>query len=259
VELEKALRDFRQTCVGAYRHHFRFTAPPIILGGCGRSGTTLALSLLSSHPDIFAIPYETKVFCPGAYDEASAPRAQRELSIRKIFPHLARSSPRPHASRWCEKTPKNVLFFEEILALFSRRVKIIHLVRDGRDVVLSKHPLRPDAYWVSAERWVKEVQAGLRFSKDPNVLTVRYEDLILDPAVTIPKVEDFLELEHRISADNWVESATVRNADSLFAPIGPIQSASIGKWKRAADTDARIETFLNTPNVSTLMSQLGYG
>jgi hypothetical protein len=37
---------------------------PIIIGGCARSGTTLLLSVLSCHPNIYAIPDETYTFCP---------------------------------------------------------------------------------------------------------------------------------------------------------------------------------------------------
>ncbi len=35
---------------------------PIIIGGCGRSGTTLLLSILGSHPNIQAIKDETGLF-----------------------------------------------------------------------------------------------------------------------------------------------------------------------------------------------------
>ena len=42
-------------------------ASPLIIGGCGRSGTTLLLSVLSAHPKVLAIPHETEAFCPGAY------------------------------------------------------------------------------------------------------------------------------------------------------------------------------------------------
>lgn len=38
---------------------------PLFIGGGGRSGTTLLLSLISVHPDIYAIPYETRAVSPG--------------------------------------------------------------------------------------------------------------------------------------------------------------------------------------------------
>ena len=41
----------------------KLTRPPVIVGGCERSGTTLLLSILSSHPAIQAIPVETWAFC----------------------------------------------------------------------------------------------------------------------------------------------------------------------------------------------------
>ena len=43
-------------------HDKNFKKPPIYIGGCGRSGTTLLLSILSSHPEIFACPGELEMF-----------------------------------------------------------------------------------------------------------------------------------------------------------------------------------------------------
>lgn len=37
---------------------------PIVIGGCGRSGTTLLLSILGAHPDIFALASELYPFYP---------------------------------------------------------------------------------------------------------------------------------------------------------------------------------------------------
>jgi hypothetical protein len=35
--------------------------PPIVIAGCGHSGTTLLLSILDAHSAIFGVPYEAKL------------------------------------------------------------------------------------------------------------------------------------------------------------------------------------------------------
>jgi hypothetical protein len=74
-------------------------------------------------------------------------------------------------------------------------VKFVHLVRDGRDVVLSKHPTYPDEYHVEPERWIRDVREGARFLSDPRVYTLRYEDLILDHDKALRGLCGYLELE----------------------------------------------------------------
>ena len=131
-----------------------FRAPPIIIGGCGRSGTTLLASILSAHPRIYVIPEETTTFCPGAYSEHVDLNA--EFDTRKFYLKYF-SKYNFLFARWCEKTPKNVLFFDRILKHFKNRVKLIHMVRDGRDVIFSRHPRNPHEYWVSGKRWIDDV------------------------------------------------------------------------------------------------------
>ncbi len=61
---------FEQRLPWRYKHiigrikDFRLYKSPILIGGCGRSGTTLLTSILSSHPKIALIPHETGIFCP---------------------------------------------------------------------------------------------------------------------------------------------------------------------------------------------------
>src|SRR6056297_4213785 len=135
----------------------RFTEKPIIIGACPRSGTTLLLSILDAHPNIYSIQNQTYAFTswkkenlPGRFLPVRLDRLYREFLFHRI---------KGDPVRWCEKTPKNIQFLDKIIEYFSDTVKIIHLVRDGRDVVTSRHPKHtPNEYWVSVERWVKDVE-----------------------------------------------------------------------------------------------------
>jgi hypothetical protein len=146
----------------------RFTCPPIVIGGCARSGTTLLLSVLSCHSRIFAIESETFALCPK--ETAAMPR-RSQLRLDELAQLLERADIPASCWRWCEKTPKNVRFFGPILEAFGQDIRLIHMVRDGRDVVTSVHPRRPEGFWVRRRRWVKDVASGLAFADHPGQAT----------------------------------------------------------------------------------------
>ncbi|MFX0134190.1 MAG: sulfotransferase [Candidatus Hodarchaeota archaeon] len=235
----------------------KFEKDPIIIGGSGRSGTTLLLSILSAHPNIFAISFETQIFCPTAYYSTSYSDAERDFDFVRLHHCLKDAGKRKSYKRWCEKTPKNVIFFAKILKYFKKNVRLIHIIRAGRDTILSRHPINPSKYWSSTKRWISDVKAGLKFKDHPQVLTIKYEDLVLKFKETIIKICNFIDEEVNEEIMNWHKYATVRKHIALAGEIKPIQKNAIGKWKHAED-NVRIREFLDNKDAINLLEQLGY-
>ncbi len=232
----------------------QLTEDPIIIGGCGRSGTTLLLSILSAHPDIYAIDEETSTFCPTAYLENFNPKAK--INMLRFYCFLNKKIPKT-CNRWCEKTPKNVMCFGKILKYFNNKVKIIHIIRDGRDVILSKHPSKPDKYWVSPERWIKDVSTGLKYKGHPNVYTLKYEDLILNYQNTMKKLCAFLDIEFNQKILNWHKYATVRRNNAFFGEVRTLSKSSINKWEKKENKE-RVKDFLKKEKAKESLIELGY-
>ncbi len=252
--LLKAARCVKNFILNGPAFKKQLKQPPIIIGGCGRSGTTLLLSVLSSHPEIYTFEHETHSFFPTPYSRSGYLGARRTA---RLYYFLDKQIPKS-CNRWCEKTPKNVLFFLKILKHFNNNVKIIHIVRDGRDVVLSRHPRAPDAYWVSPERWVKDVSAGLVLKNHPNVHTVKYEDLVLDFEPTINDMCSFLEVETHSHLFNWHEHATMRRSSRVdTAQTQLLMKDSIGKWKKP-EYKERVEELLREPRAPEILKELAY-
>ncbi len=273
--LEKTGRGFRYLAanLGSLSYLFSHASPqkalrvlalsrkPIIVGGCGRSGTTLLLSVLSCHPAILGIAPETVALCPDGYGPDGLynknPDLNAPFEIQKIYRYLMGVEIDAHAKRWCEKTPRNVLYFDRILRHFGKQARIIHIVRDGRDVITSRHPVDPNRFWTTPDRWVQDVNAGLKFEDHPQVLTIRYEDLLLQYEKTVRSICSFIDEEFVEEFLNYPESSTVKL--HLAWPEGPraISTKSIAKWTRPEFSDL-IGAFLQKPEVEYLLRYLGY-
>jgi hypothetical protein len=232
----------------------RYTAPGIVIGGASRSGTTLLLAILSAHPRIFAIDHETYAFCPSHLPDAEG---RMRLSMRRLYTALALGKPPPTAHRWCEKTPRNVRAFRSILERLGDDVRLIHIVRDGRDVITSRHPRRPAAYYSSPREWVDDVTRGLAFAEDSRLVTVRYEDLVRDFEPTIARILDFLDERDGFPAERWFERATVRTHTAWAGGLQGIHGSSIERWRRPEHA-ARVQELLDYPGAVELIDRLGY-
>lgn len=228
---------------------------PIVIGGCARSGTTLLLSLLSSHRQIVAIPYETQSLCPGAYWPPEGEISQPD--VEKLYREVSEIGFSKTSVAWCEKTPRNVSNFEAILASLGSSARLIHIVRDGRDVVLSTHPQNPTGYWVSPERWLSDVRAGLAFRDHPQVLTIRYEDLVTDLQGSSGLLCEFLSLKCDDQLEKYPRFASVLSSSAWFRNAHEVSTEPIGQWKLPVNA-ARVQEFQDTPGATTLLKELGY-
>ena len=134
---------------------------------------------------------------------------------------------------------------------------IIHIVRDGRDVITSFHPSKPNEYFVAPQQWVKLVKSGLKWKQHPSVLTLKYEDLILKKENTMVLLLDFLALDASPKMLNFPLYTTLKQPNSLMDKVSDLNAKSINKWKRL-NHDKRIAMFNGIDEAVRLNSKLGY-
>lgn len=234
--------------------------PAIFVGGSPRSGTTLLREILNRHPRI-ACGAETSIFS----DLINPPRLAAEWGLPpEPVVRLCRESTsavrfaetffrefmqREGKSRWADKTPANVLVFPRILKCFPN-AKVVHLLRDGRDVACSlrKHPrstirhgkIQPvnsdNPIKDMIRRWVHHVPCGLAFRDHPRCYQLRYEDLILNSEATLRSLCEFLGEEyHPAMLDpSAAPKPANREARVMNSPDADsqIKTSSVGRWRR---------------------------
>jgi hypothetical protein len=228
---------------------------PVIIGGCGRSGTTLLLSILSCHPHLFAIDEETRAFCPDGYRQN--PDLNKPFKLKKLYDYLLRHKIPATCTRWCEKTPRNVLYYERILKYFGKRVRVINMVRDGRDVITSLHPSDPAKFWITPERWINDVSAGKQYSFHPQVKTIRYEDIIHQYEPTIRSICEFIKEPFDERLLSYGAAAPINRSVAWFEEAKPITDSSIGRWHKAEYRE-RVAALLSQKKARELLAYYQY-
>ena len=183
------------------------TRPPIFIVGCQRSGTTLLRLILDSHPNISCGP-ET-LFLVDFVERVTGERHWRHLAqfgfpkeywqervaalVDTVQSDYAR---RRGKVRWADKTARYAVHLDQIDRLYPT-CQVIHIIRDGRDVVASH---RDRWGYLSAlkavRKWPWYVRtarmAGARLAGQGRYYEIRYEDLVTDPEPTLRKLLDFL-------------------------------------------------------------------
>jgi len=113
---------------------------------------------------------------------------------------------------------------------------VIHIVRDPRDVILSLMG-RGLSVSKAAERWLTALSSIHNYRNHPNVLEIKYEDLILETGKTLSRVSSHLNLEFNMEffTTNAYESKNITKADGFDSwrskPADGFSSKSIGKYK----------------------------
>jgi hypothetical protein len=242
----------------------------IVVGGCGRSGTTLLRVILDSHPRIACGP-ELGVFLPALLnrtelkkklklDTADLDEAYYASRSRAEFvDRLAAISQKvTRKQRWAEKTPRNVHSLDFIFEKFPN-IRFVHMLRDGRDVACSlrTHPrhrvvdgkLVPVHTWKPirscTERWRDSLLAVKPYISDPRLHTVRYEELVTQPRQTISRLIEFLGepwdddlLAHSEAASTFRDVTAFPQNPEALRPIG---TSAVARWHRdMSDEDKRV-------------------
>jgi hypothetical protein len=272
---------------------------PVFIVGCGRSGTTLLRLMLSSTGSLM-IPPESDFLWRAAdrfgpdsrLDQAGISGFVAFVERISSFPGLeidgtellaglqAQPIPVPIADciahiyalyaakrgcpRWGDKNPFYVLRLDLIRHLYPG-ARIIHVLRDGRDVAVSyqKTKMRPYNIYMTALRWTRCVTAGQQWgaANPSQYLEVRYETLIADTESELRRVCAFIDEPFSPAMLTYYEN----NRDLQHIPPSdrahhqnlarPLMKNNGEKWRREMDDTQR---YIFEGTAGSLLTRLGY-
>ena len=157
----------------------------------------------------------------------------------------------------CEKTPQNVFYIEEILQLFPQ-ARIINMIRDPRAILLSQkrkwtrrkmgatfitrrevfrlrmnyHPITMSKLWNAA------INAGLKYSNRPEVLNVKFEDLLDNPKQTVQNICNHLEVPFEATMLDIPQASSSNEKDSDEKGVNKKRARN---WQKGGLSKAEIE------------------
>jgi hypothetical protein len=246
---------------------------PIFIVGVPRSGTTLVRMILNAHSRIGIAPethffplfwrfrerygdlYEdhnlkkfwedfsrSKYFRDFRFSESSMIRESifsGERSYKSIFETLLKEYAQQHnKARWGEKTPDHLQFVDTILAFYPD-AKIIHVIRDPRDVVLSfkKVPWGSTDVFSTARLWNRYIDMSRNFGRDRSnsFLEMRYEDLVFKPEESIKTLCQFVDEKPEGKMLNFhrhTKEYVEKNEPWKEECLHPLTQSNVGKWRR---------------------------
>ncbi len=222
-------------------------SPVPFIVGVGRSGTTMLRLMLDAHPDL-AIPPETH-FVPDlieAIEDGGGPDRAVEVmqsvrqwgdlqmepvEVRERFERVSDWNPgealrafyeiyreRQGKPRWGEKTPAYVRKMRRIEKALPE-ARFIHVIRDGRDVALSRwkrtlgEGKRAPAGQV-AEGWQRRIRRAQKQGRRLDYyMELRYEDLVTDTEPNLRRISEFIELDWDPVMLRYYEGAADRMAE----------------------------------------------
>jgi len=131
------------------------------------------------------------------------------------------------------KRPKDTMYVRAILES-DPEFYVIYMIRDPRDVIVSRHGKNKDMYYSNVRLW-REMHAYAKPMRDhARFLEVRYEDFVNDPDATqdaIARKFSWLEKTHNFS--EYHDHATVSEKSiTAMHSVRPIAPTSVGVWTR---------------------------
>ncbi|MEO1006987.1 MAG: sulfotransferase [Planctomycetota bacterium] len=234
---------------------------PIFVAGMPRSGTSLIDQIIDAHPRAAGVGELSSIErfaaqLDAAYNADAAP-AKRFGSINRFrWTRVADDYVKelgtlaPGADRVVNKAMGNNRLVGLLARLFPR-TRIIHAMRDPRDVAISCYmgafnnvalPWTTRLDWV-AHAWEQSERMMAHWAQtlDIPILDLRYEDLVSDPGTQFPRLIEFIGLEWDDACREFYKSRRTVRTLSYDQVNRPLYTTSAGRHANYAEQIAGVD------------------
>ncbi|KAG9262944.1 protein-tyrosine sulfotransferase 2-like [Astyanax mexicanus] len=276
--LSVRIRDGNRT-----QYHYSQYSPVVFVGGVPRSGTTLMRVMLDAHP-LIRCGEETRVIPrllaqrhswrrlgeerQGLEDEGVTQEMLDAATAAYLLQIIARHG--EPAQVLCNKDPFTLKSATYLSHLFPS-AKFILMLRDGRASVHSMISRRVtiagfdlSSYRDCLSKWSSAIESMLfqcTMVGSGRCLTVRYENLVLQPRSTMQQVLRFLDvpwhegvLHHELAIGKPGGVSLSRTERSTDQVIKPVNLEALTRWVGHIPLDV----LEDLENIAPMLSRLGY-
>ncbi len=265
----------------------------VLVTGQMRSGTTFLCNFLNSQPnavvyaDFLRTPFEIGMKL--GIKDTKAPLGERAKNI--LFSNLAAEGSilgfdfseyltRETVNSWddffmkslealapLDGTPNAQLVglkkteeTQYLKALLEANCKIIYMIRDPRDVLISsKNRFAHYKPFPFLKRWQENLMYAEQFETHPNFMLLKYEDLMLDKDTTLENISAFLNISIQTLENQKLKSKShdgIYNDNSSFGDIKKLfDPKGVARWKSKMGSE---EVILATHAVKSQLQKHHY-
>ena len=185
----------------------------ILILGFQRSGTTILRRIINSHPEVKRIMHESFLLT----------KCQNKPQLKK---QLVKHNINIKKDNWGEKVPyypnirrtPTVKYCEKWIEYFGEQSRIIHIVRHPYDITLSimKKYAGQNKFHVPLTIYKRKVINTIpQIMNLDNTLTIKYEQLITHPDITIPMIYEFCGVDSTIDYKHYLQKLKNKKYQSI--------------------------------------------
>jgi len=224
----------------------------LLIAGQGRSGSTMFYSMLQYALDGFSMP-------------------DQEMTATRVL---------PYAGNTCSKRPFDIFEIDKIVEAAKGRKKLdlIVMMRDPRDILTSVHSKVPDDYFCSADHCyfiggpngptktapgflmmhfatIEVLKSG---AFPQGVFLLKYDHLIDDPARIQAMLGDALNLPFKADFVDFHKGKIGDAHQSAMNGVRPVSADRVQKWRAPQHRERIIDQFTRFPILHDILIDLGY-
>jgi len=155
------------------------------------------------------------------------------------------------------KYPSEINIIDTAIRL-NKRLYVICIIRDPRDMVVSFHGGHEDAYWASLRYWTMFLKYYGKLVNNERFIMIKYEDLTTNPDMVQEYIADKivdLNSKHKFSEYHLHANLTEQSKKAMHG-LRPIVPNGIGAWKKHLP---RIKQQISVHgDISNSLIQFGY-
>lgn len=159
------------------------------------------------------------------------------------------------------KAPSDLFWIDEIRQQYAGRhsaVRFVVLTRDPRDVLTSHHRNRPGQYYMTPERWRAFFDHYRYACRSPDVLAVRFEDLVGATDEVEQKICAFVGRQPQRPFARFHEVRVKGFHTSPLNGVRPVEVSNIGRWRETGHRQRIRQLLRDLPQLPAWLVEMGY-